>query len=200
MQNGEAAFIMNWPYVLSAMKAANKKVADDLGFAKLPTFAEGEPSRATLGGMNYAISTYSKHPEETFDAAMCLRSPEHQLQTSLEAGDPPVAPERLRGGRVQGGLPDGSRTCSTSSRPPSRGRSPRCTRTSRTIVSTTLSPPSSIDPEQTAAAAQGLDPATPSTERGSCREHRHRCSRRTGASRSPRSGPARASRPSSGWA
>ena len=29
--------------------------------------------------MNFAISSYSRHPDEAFDAAMCLRSPEHQL-------------------------------------------------------------------------------------------------------------------------
>ena len=72
MQSGEAAFTMNWPYVLSAMKAADPKVAADLGVTRIPEFAPGEPSRATLGGLNYAISTYSKHPKQAFDAAMCL--------------------------------------------------------------------------------------------------------------------------------
>ena len=90
------------------MKAANKKVADDLGFTKLPTFADGEPSRATLGGMDYAISSYSKHPKQTFDAAMCLRTPEHQLQTSLEAGDPPVAPSVYEQAEFKKAYPHGS--------------------------------------------------------------------------------------------
>ena len=108
LQSGEAAFAMNWPYVLSAMKDANKKVADDLGYTKLPEFAPGEPARATLGGMDYAISTYSKHPKETFDAAMCLRTPEHQLKQALENGDPPVAPSVYDEAGVQEGLPDGA--------------------------------------------------------------------------------------------
>ena len=34
LQSSEAAFAMNWPYVLSAMKGANKKVADDLGYTE----------------------------------------------------------------------------------------------------------------------------------------------------------------------
>ena len=33
----------------------------------------------TLGGMNYAISTYSKHPDEAFDAAMCMRNEKNAL-------------------------------------------------------------------------------------------------------------------------
>ncbi len=90
LQAGRAAFSLNWPYVLSAMRTADPEVADDLGYAPFPTVEAGEDPVVTLGGMNYAISTYSEHPDEAFEAAMCLRSPEHQLQTALEAGDPPV--------------------------------------------------------------------------------------------------------------
>ena len=106
MQNGEAAFIMNWPYVLSAMKAANKKVAADLGVTRLPEFEPGEESRATLGGLNYAVSTYSKHPKQAFEAAMCLRNPKHQLDGALSpAGNVPGAGECLPAAGVQEGLP-----------------------------------------------------------------------------------------------
>lgn len=148
MQNGEAAFIMNWPYVLSAMKAANKEVADDLGYTKLPEFAPGEPARATLGGMDYAISSYSKHPKETFDAAMCLRTPEHQLQTSLEAGDPPVAPSVYEQPEFKEAYPMGPEMLEELKTASSRPITPLYQNIS-TIVSTTLSPPSSIDPEKT---------------------------------------------------
>ena len=149
MQNGEAAFIMNWPYVLSAMKAANKKVADDLGFTKLPTFADGEPSRATLGGMDYAISSFSKHPKQTFDAAMCLRTPEHQLQTSLEAGDPPVAPSVYEQAEFKKAYPMGPDMLDELKTAVPRPITPLYQNIS-TIVSSTLSPPSSINPDATA--------------------------------------------------
>lgn len=149
MQNGEAAFIMNWPYVLSAMKAADKKVADDLGFTKLPTFADGEPSRATLGGMDYAISSFSKHPKQTFDAAMCLRTPEHQLQTSLEAGDPPVAPSVYEQAEFKKAYPMGPDMLDELKTAVPRPITPLYQNIS-TIVSSTLSPPSSINPDATA--------------------------------------------------
>ena len=90
LQTENSAFSLNWPYVLSAMREASPEIAEDLGFATFPSTVQGEPSRVTVGGMNFAISAYSEHPDETFEAAMCLRSPEHQLQTALEAGDPPV--------------------------------------------------------------------------------------------------------------
>jgi len=107
MQNNEAAFIINWPYVLSAMKEADPKIAADLGYTKLPEFKAGMAPTATLGGMNFAISTYSKHPKEAFDAAMCMRSPEIQLKIAIKAGEPPRGTERLRQPGVQEGLPDG---------------------------------------------------------------------------------------------
>jgi multiple sugar transport system substrate-binding protein len=148
MQSGEAAFIMNWPYVLSAMKTADKKVADDLGYTKLPEFKEGEPARATLGGMDYAISSYSKHPKQTFDAAMCLRSPEHQLQTSLEAGDPPVAPSVYEQAEFKKSYPMGPDMLDELETAAARPITPLYQNIS-TIVSSTLSPPSSISPEKT---------------------------------------------------
>lgn len=149
MQSGEAAFIMNWPYVLSAMKAADKKVADDLGYTKLPEFKAGEPARATLGGMDYAISSYSKYPKQTFDAAMCLRTPEHQLQTSLEAGDPPVAPSVYEQAEFKEAYPMGPDMLDELKTAAPRPITPLYQNIS-TIVSTTLSPPSSISPDKTA--------------------------------------------------
>ena len=37
--------------------------------------------------MNFAISTYSQHPDETFDAAMCLRNEKNALAAAIDAGD-----------------------------------------------------------------------------------------------------------------
>ncbi|MEQ6903259.1 ABC transporter substrate-binding protein [Nocardioides sp. YIM 152588] len=149
MQNGEAAFIVNWPYVLSAMRQADPEIAKDLGFARLPEFEGGQDARATLGGMNYAISEYSKHPDETYDAAMCLRSPEHQLQTALESGDPPVAPSVYEEPEFQDAYPMYEVMLDELETAVPRPVTPLYQNIS-TIVSTTLSPPTSIDPQQTA--------------------------------------------------
>src|SRR5689334_11612246 len=90
LQAGRSAFSLNWPYVLASMKEANPDLVPKLGYAPYPTVTDGAPVTTTLGGMNFAISTYSKHPDEAFDAAMCLRSPEHQLQHAINAGEPPT--------------------------------------------------------------------------------------------------------------
>jgi multiple sugar transport system substrate-binding protein len=155
MQLGRAAFILNWPYVLSAMRTAgdtdpaSKKIADDLGFTAYPAVVPGETPKVTLGGMNYAISTYSKHPKEATEAAFCLRTPEHQLQTSLEAGDPPVGQSVYADPKFKQAYPQGQEMLTELKTGVSRPPTPLYQNIS-TIVSTTLSPPASIDPQSTA--------------------------------------------------
>lgn len=150
MQNGEAAFIMNWPYVQSAMNAADKKVAADLGVTRLPEFAPGEQSRATLGGLNYAISKYSKHPDLAFDAAMCLRDEKHQLDGALSpAGNVPVLESVFQNPEFQKAYPFYPTILAELKTAVPRPVTPLYQNIS-TIVSTTLSPPSSIDPKKTA--------------------------------------------------
>ena len=149
LQAGRAAFALNWPYVLSAMRTADPEVADDLGYAPFPTVEAGEDPVVTLGGMNYAISTYSEHPDEAFEAAMCLRSPEHQLQTALEAGDPPVNTTVFEEAEFQEAYPmyEAMLVELENARP--RPVTPVYQNIS-TIVSTDLSPPADIDPEASA--------------------------------------------------
>ncbi|MCW2828805.1 MAG: Extracellular solute-binding protein family 1 [Marmoricola sp.] len=150
MQNGEAAITMNWPYVLSAMREANKKVAADLGVTKIPEFAPGVPARATLGGLNYAISKYSKHPDLAFEAAMCLRNPANQLKGALSpAGNVPTLesvynqPEFVKAYPMKDDILAEMKTAVP------RPVTPLYQNIS-TIVSTTLSPPSAINPNATA--------------------------------------------------
>jgi multiple sugar transport system substrate-binding protein len=151
LQNDEAAMIMNWPYVLSAMRAANPKVAADLGVTRIPEFAPGTPSRATLGGMNYAISKWSKHPDLAFEAAMCLRSPERELAGALSpAGNVPVIRSVFDEPKFEKAYPMKADILAEMKTAVPRPRTPLYQNIS-TIVSTALSPPSSISPDKTAA-------------------------------------------------
>src|SRR4051794_14898355 len=148
LQAGRSAFSLNWPYVLSAMREANPGIVDDLGFAPYPTIDGGTP-KVTLGGMNYAISTYSKHPAEAFEAGMCLRNEKNALSGALDAGDAPALstvydePEFIKAYPMK----DAMLTELKNAVP--RPVSPVYQNIS-TIVSTTLSPPSKINPQQSA--------------------------------------------------
>lgn len=153
LQNNKSAFSINWPYVLSAMRTANPKIADDLGYTTFPTLKEGEAPKVTLGGMNYAVSTFSKHPDEAFEAAMCLRSPEHQIQTALEAGDPPVNEAAYQNAEFKKAYPMGDVMLEELKNAVPRPLTPMYQNIS-TLISTTLSPPSQIDPQSAAQALQ----------------------------------------------
>ncbi|HET6533652.1 MAG TPA: ABC transporter substrate-binding protein [Actinoplanes sp.] len=155
LQNGRAALALNWPYVLSAMREANPQVADDLGYVPFPTVTAGEAPKVTLGGMNYAISSYSKHPEETFEAAMCLRSPEHQLQTALAAGDPPVNTTVFEQAEFQESYPMYEAMLVELQNAVPRPVTPVYQNIS-TIISTNLSPPQDIDPQGSADNLRNL--------------------------------------------
>lgn len=155
MQQGRAAFILNWPYVYSTMRGEaedNPQIAEvfkDLRFAPLPATVEGEPARGTLGGRNFAISAYSEHPEETYDAAMCLRDREGQLQLALASGEPPVLRSVFDDPEFQEAYPMHAELLAQLQVAVPRPQTPLYQNVS-TIISDTLSPPSSIDPEQTA--------------------------------------------------
>jgi multiple sugar transport system substrate-binding protein len=84
-QSGQAAFMVNWPFVYPSIKgaaedgdAAAKKVFDNLGWLPYPRVAEDKESKGPIGGFNWGVSSYSAHEQEAFDAAACLASEKSQ--------------------------------------------------------------------------------------------------------------------------
>lgn len=156
LQAGRSAFSLNWPYVLSAMREANPEVAADLGYTTFPTVEAGQPPKVTLGGMNYAISSYTKHPEETYEAAMCLRKEEHQVKAAIDAGDAPVLESiYTSNAEFREQYPMGDVMLEELKNAVPRPRTPVYQNIS-TLVSTNLSPPSSIDPEASTSELRDL--------------------------------------------
>jgi multiple sugar transport system substrate-binding protein len=152
LEAGRSAFSLNWPYVLSAMRESNPDLVSDLGFAPYPTVRPGETPTTTLGGMNYAISTFSRHPDEAFDAGMCMRNEKNALRAAIDAGDVPAlatvfdTPEFIEAYPMK----DVMLTSLENAVP--RPISPVYQNIS-TVLSTTLSPPAAINPQ---AAAEEL--------------------------------------------
>jgi multiple sugar transport system substrate-binding protein len=148
LQAGRSAFSLNWPYVLAAMREANPDIVEDLGFAPYPSVT-GDTPRVTLGGMNYAISTYSKHPDEAFEAGMCLRNEKNALSAALDAGDVPALATVFELPEFEEAYPMKDVLLAELKNAVPRPVSPVYQNIS-TIVSTTLSPPSEIDPQASA--------------------------------------------------
>jgi trehalose/maltose transport system substrate-binding protein len=95
-ESGRGAFMLNWPYVYAAARAAaktgavQKKVFENMGWARWPAVDADKPSRVSIGGANIGISNYGKHPELATEAALCMTSRKWQDQEAINEGLPPV--------------------------------------------------------------------------------------------------------------
>lgn len=87
-KDSKAAFELNWPYVYAAMQTGNPERAKHFKWARYPGI-DG-PGKVTVGGYNLAVSAYSQHKPEAFEAALCLRSAESQRYSAINDGVPPT--------------------------------------------------------------------------------------------------------------
>ena len=94
---GDAFMQVNYPFVYAGLKekaeggdAAAQEAFDDLGWAVYPGMEPGEPSKATIGGLNIAVPSTSNNQELAFEAIECLRNEENQMHNALTGGLPPT--------------------------------------------------------------------------------------------------------------
>lgn len=153
LQNGQSAFSINWPYVYAAMGEASPEVQKDLGFAPMPSIRPGEVPKVTLGGMNFAISQFSKHPQEAYEAAMCMRDEKHQLMHSTASGEPAVLEALYETPEMKKVYPMANEMLEELKNASPRPVTPLYQNIS-TIISSTLSPPGSINPQADAHELQ----------------------------------------------
>ena len=74
MEAGSAPFQLNYPFVYPAMKADNPKLFKTFKWAPYPSVVPGQPAHVTIGGIDLAVSKFSKHKALAFQAALCLRT------------------------------------------------------------------------------------------------------------------------------
>ncbi|MFC4106357.1 ABC transporter substrate-binding protein [Micromonospora zhanjiangensis] len=148
-QSGGGAFQINWPFVYPALQEADPELAKKVKWARYPGIDAGTPSKTTIGGYNLAVSSYSKHPEEAFDAASCLRDAEHQKFSAINDGVPPTIEKVYAEPEMAEAYPMRDTILEELKDPAVRPRSPAYQNIS-TVTTTTLSPPASIKPQQTA--------------------------------------------------
>ena len=87
-------FHLNWPYAYAATQgnvkdgSVQQSVFDDYAWARYPRVDKNTPSKPPLGGVNLAISKFSKKKTETYDALKCIISPAQSKTKMLILGDP----------------------------------------------------------------------------------------------------------------
>ncbi|MFV2114155.1 ABC transporter substrate-binding protein [Micromonospora sp. LOL_025] len=148
-QSGDGAFQVNWPFVYPAMQEANPELAKQVGWARIPGVDENTPSKVTIGGINMAVSAYSKHPEESFEVARCIRNEKNQKFSAVNDGVPPTIEKVYDDPEMAEAYPMRDTILEELKEPAVRPLTPAYQSIS-TVMSAILSPPSAIRPEQTA--------------------------------------------------
>lgn len=102
-ENG--SFMVNWPFVWTALQSEAPEVAEDMGWALYPQVEEGVDSAPPLGGINLGVGASSQHPELAYEAVTCITSPENQSYYFATNGNPPAAESAYDAPEVQEAYP-----------------------------------------------------------------------------------------------
>jgi multiple sugar transport system substrate-binding protein len=86
---GSADFEINYPFIYPSAKAL-PKVFKNLAWAPYPGIDAAHPAKAPIGGINWGVGAYSKHPRQAFAAAACMRNPENEKEAAIKGGLPPT--------------------------------------------------------------------------------------------------------------
>jgi multiple sugar transport system substrate-binding protein len=84
--NGVGTFVPNDEQFRIAYQASQKV----FGFARYPGVVPGTPAKVTIGGLNLAVSSTTRHRAEAFEAVRCLRSLQSQKYVAIAGGLPAV--------------------------------------------------------------------------------------------------------------
>jgi ABC-type glycerol-3-phosphate transport system substrate-binding protein len=89
-QNGEAAFMRNWPYAYPLMQdSSDSRVAGKFAVAPMPAGPGGSPT-AAIGGAQLAINRRTEHPEAAWAVIDYLTQPEQMRERAEVVGQFPT--------------------------------------------------------------------------------------------------------------
>jgi multiple sugar transport system substrate-binding protein len=89
-EQGKAAFEVNYPFIYPSAKEGAPDIFKNLAWKPYPAVDNGKPAKAPIGGINWGVGAYTKHPAEAFAAAACLRNERNQREAALKGGLPPT--------------------------------------------------------------------------------------------------------------
>jgi multiple sugar transport system substrate-binding protein len=89
-ESGNAAFEVNYPFIYPSAKTGAPQIFKNLAWKPYPAVDDSHPAKAPIGGINWGVGAYTKHPAEAFAAAACLRNAENQREAAIKGGLPPT--------------------------------------------------------------------------------------------------------------
>src|ERR1700760_4793516 len=90
---GKAAVLDNFNSALATPQENAPEIQENMGAAPFPK-VNSNPAKPPLGGFNLAVSAYSSHQEDAFEAALCLSGEKSEL-TAVELDGLPPSHENL---------------------------------------------------------------------------------------------------------
>ena len=145
-ESGDAAFQINYPFIYPSAQQNAPDLAKRIGWVQYPRVDAGRPSRPPVGGIDLAVSAYSRHKEQAFDAILCLRNRANQLRNAIKGGLPPTLASLYKDPRlIRGGYPFAAEILASLQRGGVRPKTPAYQSVS-IAISTTMHPPSSAGP------------------------------------------------------
>ena len=89
-QNGDAAFMRNWPYAWALLQDGSRsRVESRFAVAPFPAGEDGRPT-AALGGAQLAVNAHSANPALSWDLVTFLTAPEQMLERARLAAQLPA--------------------------------------------------------------------------------------------------------------
>jgi multiple sugar transport system substrate-binding protein len=145
-ESGDAAFQINYPFIYPSAQQNAPDLAKQIGWAEYPRVDADKPSRPPVGGIDLAVSAYSRYKQQAFDAIMCLRNRPNQLRNAIKGGLPPTLASLYTDPRlIKGGYPFAADILRSLQRGGVRPKTPAYQSVS-IAISTTMHPPSSAGP------------------------------------------------------
>jgi ABC-type glycerol-3-phosphate transport system substrate-binding protein len=148
MESGTAAFQLNYPFIYPSMKTNNPEMFKTLKWAPYPAVSADQPTHVTIGGINLAVSSYSKHADLAFAATLCLRNRENQMIGAVTGGVPPSIADLYDDPALQESYPFAADIKESLATAATRPLTPAYQNIS-IVISHSVSPPASINPEST---------------------------------------------------
>jgi len=87
---GTSYLEINYPFVYPSAKENAPDIYKNMRWAPYPGIVSGKPAKAPIGGINWGVGAYTKHPQEAFAAAACMRNPENEKEAAIKGGLPPT--------------------------------------------------------------------------------------------------------------
>jgi multiple sugar transport system substrate-binding protein len=142
-EQGQAAFEVNYPFVYPSAKLDVPDIFKEMAWRPYPQVDPGRPARAPIGGINWGVGAYTKHPAEAFEAAACLRNAQNQRGAAIKGGLPPTLSRLYDEPGMQKAYPFGDLIRRQVQNGAVRPQTPAYADVSLAIA-TTVSPPSNI--------------------------------------------------------